>query len=187
MSCTTCTSKAVENEALFLKQCRHINLPLIYGMNNTQRHYHIVTQFYGSEEFKPVTLRGIVREDGEDTSVSGLESWLHIITQLCDGFCYLHNDNDNHNDIKNDNVAIVRGTSSFFSPVLINFGKECVISDARKKTCQQEKDRCYREHVRIAPDVIEGTHAQSFLSDTYSFGVVITSIYSYIRYCPLKE
>ena len=50
------TSKAVENEALFLKQCCHINLPLIYGMNNTERPFYIVTQFYGSEDFKPVTL-----------------------------------------------------------------------------------------------------------------------------------
>ena len=133
------TSKAVENEALFSKQCCHINLPFIYGMNNTQRPFYIVTQFYGSGDFKPVTLRGIVRKDGEDISVSGLESWLHIITQLCDGLCYLHNDNYNHNDIKNDNVVIVRGTSSFFSPVLINFGKECVISDARKKTCHSKK------------------------------------------------
>ena len=63
------TSKAVENEALFLKQCCHINLPLIYGMNNTQRQFYIVTQFYRSEDFKPVTLRSIVRKDGGDISV----------------------------------------------------------------------------------------------------------------------
>ena len=44
-SCTSSTCKAVENEALFLKQCCHINLPLIYGMNNTRRPFYIVTQF----------------------------------------------------------------------------------------------------------------------------------------------
>ena len=60
-SCTT--SKAVENEALFLKRCCHINLPLIYGMNNSQRPFYIVTQFYGSEDLKPVTLRGVVQKE----------------------------------------------------------------------------------------------------------------------------
>ena len=185
-SCTT--SKAVENEALFLKQCCHINLPLIYGMNNTQRPFSIVTQFYGSEDFTPVTLRGVVQKESGDITVSGLESWLHIITQLCDSLCYLHDKTIIHNDIKNDKVVIVRGSSSFFSPVLIDFGKACFISEARKKRLlQEEKDRYYKEHFHIAPEIIEGTYAQSFLSDMYSFGVVIASLYSFTKYRLLKE
>ena len=31
------TAKLVENEALFLTHCCHINLPLIFGMNNTEK------------------------------------------------------------------------------------------------------------------------------------------------------
>lgn len=40
-----------------------------------------------------------------------------------------------YNDIKNDNIVIVRGSSSFSSPVLIDFGKACsiIVSMARKK------------------------------------------------------
>lgn len=132
-SCTS--SKAVENEALFLKQCCHINLPLIYGMNNTRRPFYIVTQFYGSEDFKPVALRGVLQKERWVITVSGLESWLHIITQLCDSLCYLHDKTIIHNDIKNDNVVIVRGSSSFFfhQCSLILAKHVYLVIEARKK------------------------------------------------------
>ncbi|XP_068738857.1 uncharacterized protein [Montipora capricornis] len=148
-SCTT--SKAVEREALFLKQCCHINLPLIYGMNNTQRPFYIVTQFYGREDLKPVTLRGVIQRESADISVSGVESWLHIIMQLCDGLCYLHDKTVIHNDIKNDNIVIVRGSSGFFSPVLIDFGKACLISEARKKKLSQEEKNRSEPTVSATP------------------------------------
>ena len=56
-----------------------------------------------------------------------------------------------------------------------------------KKLSQEEKDRYYKEHFHIAPEIIEGTYAQSFLSDMYSFGVVIASLYRFTIYRPLKE
>ena len=39
----------VEREAFLLTHCCHINLLLIYGMNNILKRFFIVTQFYGSE------------------------------------------------------------------------------------------------------------------------------------------
>lgn len=45
----------------------------------------------------------------------------------------------------------------------------------------------YREHCHIAPEVIEGSHSPSILSDMYSFGVVIASISKYTKYRPFKE
>ena len=72
------------------------------------------------------------KERGGHITVSRLESWLHIIfMQLCDSLCYLHDKTVIHNDIKNDNIVIVRG-SCFFSPVLIDFRKACLTSEARK-------------------------------------------------------
>ena len=59
------TSKAVENEALFLKRCQ----PLIYGMSNSQRPFYIVTQFYGSEDLKPVTLEVWSKKRGGHNSI----------------------------------------------------------------------------------------------------------------------
>ena len=157
-------------------------------MNNISKPFFIVTQFYGSESLKPITLRGLVREEAEVTKLS-FEDWLHIVTQLSDCLSYLHNTSRIiHNDIKGDNVVIVCSSTTFFSPILIDFGKACFLSDAKKKILSdEEKDRYYKEHFHIAPEVIEGTCAQSILSDVYSFGVVIASIYSHTKYCPLKE
>jgi len=72
-------AQLVEREAFLLKHCCHINLPLIYGMNNILKPFFIVTQFYGSESLKPVTLRGLVREEAEVTKLA-FEDWLHIVT-----------------------------------------------------------------------------------------------------------
>ena len=67
------------------------------------------------EDFKSVTLRGAVQKEGGHITVSRLESWLHIIfMQLCDSLCYLHYKTIIHNEIKNDNVVIATGCSSFF-------------------------------------------------------------------------
>lgn len=181
------TAKLVEKEALFLTHCCHINLPLIFGMNNTQKPFFIVTQFYGSEGLKTATLKNVLRDETEVVKL-GLENWLHIVTQLSDCLSYLQSKKIIHNDIKSDNVVIVCSSRSFFSPVLIDFGKACFVTDAKKKILSaEEKTRYYKEHCHIAPEVIEGTHAQSFLSDVYSFGVMIASIYSYSSYRPLKE
>ena len=45
----------------------------------------IVTQFYESESLKPVTLRGLVREEAEVTKLA-FEGWLHIVMNIC--FCW---------------------------------------------------------------------------------------------------
>lgn len=184
---TSVAAKLVEKEASYLQQCCHINLPLIYGMNNNSKPFFIVTQFYGDTSFKPVTLKSAMKQEAE-VSIRGLENWFHILTQLSDCLNYLHNKQIIHNDIKNDNVVITCSSKSFFSPILIDFGKACLISEARKKILtEEEKAKYYREHCHIAPEVIEGSHAQSVMSDMYSFGVMIASIYKYTKCRPLKE
>ena len=60
-------AQLVEREAFLLSQHCHIYLPVIYGMNNIVKAFYIVTQFYGSEILKPVTLKGLVREEPEVT------------------------------------------------------------------------------------------------------------------------
>ena len=85
-------AQLVEREAFLLSHRCHINLPLIYGMNDIVKHFFIVTQFYGSESLKPVTLKGLVREEPEVTKFSLVfEECLHIVVQLSDYLSYLHN------------------------------------------------------------------------------------------------
>ena len=76
------------------------------------------------------------KKGGGHITVSGLENWLHIIfMRLCDSLFYLH-----YNEIKNDNVVIVTGCSSvFFSPVLVDFGKACLLVRQGKKNFHRKK------------------------------------------------
>ena len=64
------------------------------------------------------------------------------MVQLSDYLSYLHNTSKIiHNDIKDDNVVIVCSSTTFFSPILINFGKVYFLNDAKKKILSdKEKD-----------------------------------------------
>lgn len=70
---TSVAAQLVEKEASYLQQCCHMNLPLIYGMNNKSKPYFIVTQFYGDTSFKPVTLKSAMKQEAE-VSIKGLEA-----------------------------------------------------------------------------------------------------------------
>ena len=182
------TSSMVEKEAKFLQECRHINLPIIFGMNNSKTPYFIATQFYGNENDMPaVTLHDIVTGGKSTVVISGHEHWLHITAQLVDALVYLHKKKILHNDIKCDNILIAVNTG-LFSPILIDFGKASVISEARKKTLSMLEQKRYRkEHCHIAPEIVDGTQPQSVKSDIYSVGVVLGSTYAFCKYRPLKE
>lgn len=95
------SAKMVEKEASYLRQCCHLNLPFVYGMNNVHQPYFIVTQFYGINMSEAITLRNILKEDCcNAVRIDSSEQWLHVVTQLVDSLSYLHNKNILHNDIK---------------------------------------------------------------------------------------
>lgn len=108
----------------------------------------------------------------------GCEHWLHIVSQLSDALLYLHNKNILHNDLKSDNIVIVCVSNGSFCPVIIDFGKACLVKGGKKKVLStNEKALYYKEHYHIAPEVIEGISPQSIKSDVYSLGVVKASLY----------
>ena len=182
-------SRDVEREALYLSQCCHLNLPLMYGANCVKQPYFIVFQFYGNENHSAATLHGILNQNtGPEIHLP--EHWLHIVAQLSDAVAYLHTKEILHNDIKSDNIVVVSNSNATtsFSPILIDFGKACMTSEAKKKhLSREEKLRYKREHYHIAPEIVEGTQPATAKSDVYSLGVGIASIYRYCKYRPLKE
>lgn len=61
---TSVRAQLVEREAFLLTHRCHMNLPkLTYGMNNILKPFLVETQFYVSESLKPVTLKGLKREE----------------------------------------------------------------------------------------------------------------------------
>ena len=181
--------KMIEREAMYLRQCCHLNLPLLYGMNTSIQPYFIVTQFYGISSSEAVTLNYIIKET-TSIRISGVEHWMHVIHQLSDCLLYIHNKSILHNDIKSDNIVVVQTTSNgiFYSPILVDFGKAHFISEGhRRNFSESTKAQYYKEHRHIAPEIVEGTQPPTVRSDVYSVGVVVTRIYNYYKCKPLKE
>ena len=97
---------------------------------------------------------------------------------------YLHDNNILHNDIKSDNV-IVEYIASGAKGVLVDLGKACYVSDSRKYNLTKEEKKKYSEnHPQIAPDLRDGHCFQSFASDIFSIGRVISEINSSILEVP---
>lgn len=181
--------KMIEREAMYLRQCCHLNLPLLYGMNTSVQPYFIVTQFYGISSLEAITLNNVIKET-TSIRIKGVEHWMHVIHQLSDCLLYLHNKSILHNDIKSDNIVVVQTTSNgiFFSPILIDFGKAHLISEGRKRNFSEAtKAQYYKEHVHIAPEIVECTQPPSVKSNVYSVGVVVARIYNYCKSKSLKE
>lgn len=180
--------KMVEREAQFLQQCSHLNLPIIFGMNIKVYPYFIVTQAYGNEELLPATLHDVLKgSSAMSIPESKPEVWLHITVQLVEALGYIHERKILHNDIKCDNVLLAEH-ADLKMPILIDFGKACLISEGRRKVLSDEEQKMYREkHSHIAPEVVHGTQPQSVKSDVYSIGVVFAQLYKTNKIKPVKE
>ena len=173
-------------ETTHLQQCCHINLPIIYGINNTQMPFFIVTQFYGCPESGSLTLHDIFFGKTAIDCLA-MDQWLHIMLQLVDAILHLHRKTILHNDIKSDNILVVKN-AGFYSPILVDFGKACLISEAKtKRLTKEEQNYFQKKHFLIAPEVINGTQPQSIKSDVYSVGIVVKNSYSVCKYKPVKE
>ena len=86
---------------------------------------------------------------------------------------FLHSHSILHNDIKDDNIVLYKDEEGL-KPVLIDFGKACLIKEAHDKKLSPEMKRVYRErHSHIAPEIIEGTAGQATSTDVFSFGRVV--------------
>ena len=145
------TAKVVEREAMYLRRCCHINLPILYGINLKEKPL-FVSQYHGNEGFKAFTLQNIICEDTGIT-ISGSEHWLYVINQLVDDLCYLHQKEILHNDIKKDDIVVHSSRETFFL-VLIDFRKACLVKEGKTKALSSaEKSRYYKEHYHIAPEI----------------------------------
>ena len=173
----------IEKEASFLSRCCHLNLPLLHGINVEVKPFFIATQYYGNDKFEGTTLYNLLKKDPATLPPS--EKWLHIITQTADALCHLHSKDVLHNDVKTDNIVIYNNPSGFMSPILIDFGKACLLSEAKVKSLSKEERSRYRmHHKHIAPVVVD---AYTVKSDVYSFAIAICSVYSCCKIKPLKE
>jgi serine/threonine protein kinase len=158
-------------EAHILLRCSHVNLPWMYGViieRSSPR--AIIMSFHGND--------GVSASLHHTLSKLSLlpEQGKAVIIGLMSAVKYLHDNNILHNDIKSDNV-IVEYTASSAKGVLVDLGKACYVADSRRYDLSKEERKKYsNNHPQIAPDLRDGHCSQSFASDIYSIGRVLSEL-----------
>ena len=118
--------------------------------------------------------------------------WLQLMFESADALEYLHSLVFLHNDIKTDNMLLTGDSSPLGNEnvhvVLCDFGKATEVSNGRHyKLTSLQKQEYYKKHSHIAPEVIEGHHAQSIMSDIFSFGLVFYHVAKMFENQRLRE
>ena len=130
----------------------------------------LVTQFHGVNG-NCVTLSKAKKLD----LLVEVSDYIHIFVEILDAVEYVHGKGYLHNDIKGDNVLLTKDSN--FHPVLIDFGKSRKLKYAKMYNLSKEEQKHYEaKYWHIAPELVKGTHKQSFASDVFSFGVMLKSI-----------
>lgn len=149
----------------------NLGLPLLLGVCLETKPYLMISQFYGISG-KCTTLRNLMKSG----VVKGLQEWTRISKEIANALDYVHKQNILHNDVKGDNIVLTK-ESLQLHPILIDFGKCRQLSNAKwYKLNKQEKEKYCKYHCHLAPELIEGTHCQSFASDIYSFGLLLSQM-----------
>ena len=91
----------------------------------------MVLQFYGVAG-KALTLKDCFQPP---SVLLKTLNWLNAVIQLCDALRYIHNKKILHNDIKSDNIVMVKEENKeiLYSPILVDFGKAKNMSAVQKK------------------------------------------------------
>lgn len=178
--------KEIEHEAKIINSFNHLSLPVLFGISCKEKPYLMVLQFYGVAG-KALTLKDCFQPP---SVLLKTLNWLNAVIQLCDALRYIHNKKILHNDIKSDNIVMVKEENKeiLYSPILVDFGKAKNMSAVQKKQLTESEKTIYRKrHFHIAPEVIEGSHAPSVKSDVYSIGLVFYRVNKLIKDKNLKE
>ena len=163
--------KEIEFEAKIINSFNHLNLLVLFGISCKEKPYLMVMQFYGVAG-KALNLKDCFRPPSVLLKTS---NWLITVVQLCDALRYIHSKKIWHNDIKSDNIVMVKEENKeiLYSPIFVDFGKAKNMSAVQRKQLTEGEKKVYRKrHIHIAPDVIEGSHAPSVKSDIYSSRLV---------------
>lgn len=174
--------KDLLNEAKITKELQgHPNLPILLGISpKTSTEMYIVTKFHGKN------LVGITLFNALHNTFPDLDLTEHVIS-ICQGVArglqHMHIKGYLHNDLKTDNVVLdfIQGKPS---PVIIDFGKSCMLSAGRTKMVPKGQRELYlKKHTHIAPELLDGFHTQAFSTDVYSFGCLLSSVYRNVKSC----
>ena len=158
----------------------HPNLPLFLGVYDDPKDGSLpklVSSLY-SVKNRSVTLHMLLTGKVELGPYNEKE-WARILLGICNGVEAVHACGVLHNDIKADNIVLsdkipFYPNSPPLVPILVDLGKSRLLAQAKRYNLTDEERSYYRiHHKHIAPELINGTHSQSFRSDVYSLGRIV--------------
>ena len=165
------------SEGHLLSLCSHENIPWIYGIVREQSKPKMLVMSWHGIDGKAFSLYRLLKDLSPGcilklSSQTSKDIILGVISAL---FC-LHSKNMLHNDIKCDNIIVERSFSGV-KGFLVDFGKACLISNAKSyKLSAEDRLKYTKNHPQIAPDLRDGHGKQSTASDIYSFGRILKII-----------
>ena len=152
----------------------HESIPVFYGVIVNSRPYSLVMQLC-TRSNKCLTLLKVVRKNTERLDDLCL---LRIIGKLAEALHHVHKNGFLHNDLKLDNVAVIRTyegpTSKQWLPMILDFGEAT-------RTKSIFKRRYNSHHNHIDPLVLRGEAKHSVESDIFSFGMILKNLATIIK------
>ena len=145
----------------------HRCIPMFFGVVCNSRPFMLVMQLC-TRQYESLTLMKLIVRNSEIIADNEL---LTIMCRLAATLHHVHQNGFLHNDLKVDNVVLVKDPSvnRQWQPMMIDFGEATRLAmNFRKK---------YRSfHAHIDPEVLSGAVAHSFRSDIYSLGVIFSKV-----------
>ncbi|CAB4020079.1 probable serine threonine- kinase gdt4 [Paramuricea clavata] len=170
------TRNCVQWEASIINLFDHPGLPLLFGYCLEVKPFLMVMQFHGidgnSTTLQQVSKSGMLLD---------IVEWHRIFYEVADILLCVHKKSFLHNDIKADNILITK-RNKCIHPILIDFGKCRRVSQAKwYKLDKKQQEKYFKNHWHLAPELILGTHCQSFASDVFSLGIMLSTIYKALQ------
>ena len=169
----------VEREGAIMMSLTHPGLSHLFGICTECKPYLIITQFHGAKEGKlciPLTLRQYLKSEKYKERITEADM-TRILIMICDALQYLHQRGIIHNDLKSDNIVLESRGNDMLSPVIIDFGKACLLKDAMfHRVNKADQPEYMKKHGHIAPEVIAGQCKQSESSDIFALGFTVAEV-----------
>ena len=173
----TSMRKRIINEALTLTNIPpHESIPLLFGIVIDRQPYYMVMQLC-TRLNESLTLHKVLSRN--DPKLTGTY-WLVMIEKLSLALGHLHNAGYLHNDLKTDNIVLMKTDVRELIPVIIDFSESTATVEA-----PQRKYRNYHEFVD--PTALFGQQRLSSSTDIYSLGIVIRKIAEILEKGDIKD
>ena len=165
--------RAVKEARTLINITPHYSVPLLLSVILNSRPFSLVMQLCTRHD-SCMTILKLLRNNTENVTD---EEKMAVMQKLALGLHHIHCNGFIHNDLKTDNVAIVKfqivkcngDQSREWIPVILDFGEAT-------RTSVMVKRKYQSFHAHVDPDILSSQEAHSINSDIYSLGILMKKV-----------